>query len=41
MWIKVLKNSKEEIEDKTSALLSFSSGVENDGKFIWHTGGQN
>lgn len=41
MWIKVLKNSKEEVENKTEALLSLNNGIENDGKFLWHVGGQN
>lgn len=41
MWIKVLKNSKEEEENRTATLVSLNNGTENDGKFIWHIGGQN
>lgn len=41
MWIYVLENSEEEVENKTASLLSFSDGIENDGKFKWHIGGHN
>lgn len=41
MWIYVLENSEEEVENKTASLPSFNDGIENDGKFKWHIGGQN